>query len=531
MGGDTFTKAIADAFKINFEKAEKLKRTAPMSKYARQIFQAMRPVFADLASEIQRSLGFYSSSHANAKFIKVIALGGGTKLRGLLKYLSQRLQIPVERPDSFKRLAINPSVSAAKFHESVGDFGVVYGLGLQGLGIGRIESNLLPRRIARSMAWAGKARYFTAAACMLVLVSVLAFARTILDKANYSGKNQIRQKMARTINTAKDASDKVDNEKSKGVVSEAIIQKEFDLFKYRDVIPLLHQTILSILPNEKNNPEQKDLYRAFAEGDIKGVLEIPRKERKQIFITSMLVRFVNDVATAQFDEMSLQRWGTERGGGGYRDYGDYSIGGERGLRPPSTTTDQYRAVGIAEEVEQPEARAGFVITIAGYSPYENIDELISPIGVGEDKSRWGVVTRLTHLDDIFDGNSPFELYEKGKLEHFNSSTRPIDLADTEMPAGIGILDIKEAKGADRGLLRPAVTSWSRDNQVLIDPMTKEVISKVVVLGEDGEPKLDKKGIRVYKDNDHWFILNFKLFWKDAPEGSEVSLQQQQSYQF
>ncbi|GAH68967.1 unnamed protein product, partial [marine sediment metagenome] len=116
MGGDAFTKAIADAFKLNFEKADKLKRTATMSKYARQIFQTMRPVFTELASEIQRSLGFYSSSNPNTKLSKIIALGGGTNMRGLLKYLQQTLRIPVERPDSFKRLAISSDVSAAKFH-------------------------------------------------------------------------------------------------------------------------------------------------------------------------------------------------------------------------------------------------------------------------------------------------------------------------------------------------------------------------------------------------------------------------------
>ncbi|HEW78639.1 MAG TPA: pilus assembly protein PilM, partial [Phycisphaerales bacterium] len=87
MGGNAFTRAIADAFKLNFEKAEKLKRTAAMSKYARQIFQAMRPIFTDLAAEIQRSLGFYNNSNPNTKLSKIIALGGGTKMRGLLKYL------------------------------------------------------------------------------------------------------------------------------------------------------------------------------------------------------------------------------------------------------------------------------------------------------------------------------------------------------------------------------------------------------------------------------------------------------------
>ena len=48
------TEALVKAFKLSFSKAETLKRTAASSKYARQIFQAMRPIFADLVQELQR---------------------------------------------------------------------------------------------------------------------------------------------------------------------------------------------------------------------------------------------------------------------------------------------------------------------------------------------------------------------------------------------------------------------------------------------------------------------------------------------
>src|SRR3990172_5241028 len=72
FGGNTFTKAIADTFHLNFEKAEKLKRTAPVSKYARQIFQAMRPVFTDWAGEVQRSLGFYTSSNPDIRIVRIV---------------------------------------------------------------------------------------------------------------------------------------------------------------------------------------------------------------------------------------------------------------------------------------------------------------------------------------------------------------------------------------------------------------------------------------------------------------------------
>ena len=173
MGGNNFTKAIADTFHLNFEKAEKLKRTAPVSKYARQIFQAMRPVFMELASEAQRSLGFYKSSNPNIRVGRLVAMGGGTKLRGLMKYLQQTLQMPVERPDVFKKLAIGADVPAAKFGENVCDFGVVYGLALQGLGMAGIESNLLPRSMVRSKAWAGKSRWFLGAACILFAASAI----------------------------------------------------------------------------------------------------------------------------------------------------------------------------------------------------------------------------------------------------------------------------------------------------------------------------------------------------------------------
>jgi len=64
IGGNNFTETLVKAFKLPFAKAEDLKRNAATSKYARQIFQAMRPVFADLVAEIQRSVGFMRRSTA-----------------------------------------------------------------------------------------------------------------------------------------------------------------------------------------------------------------------------------------------------------------------------------------------------------------------------------------------------------------------------------------------------------------------------------------------------------------------------------
>jgi len=507
MGGNSFTKAVSETFKLNFEKAEKLKRTAPMSKYARQILQAMKPVFADLGSEIQRSLGFYSNTNPNTKLTRIIALGGGTKMRGLLQYLQQTLQMPIERPDSFKRLALSHEASAAKFHDNVCDFGVVYGLALQALGLGKIESNLLPRGIARSMAWMSKAKYFTAAACILLAVSMLSIGRAIFDKAVYTNKSSVRRQIDTIISSARQAKDRLEAERSKGSKFQQIIDKEFKLFAYRDTIPLLYQTILSVLPNERNNPEQSELYKAFADGDVKTILTIPRQERKQLFITNMSVYFTNDIETAPLGARDVMMvTGRSRA----------PTSGAEGMRGSDYTEDAYademtrlameRMYGPTDvdKTSQAAAHPGFIVTVAGYSPYKSIGQLMDPAGAGDDPNKWGVVTRLLHLDEVFDGNNPFELYKKMEIEHFKLQTGKVSWGK-EMPVGIGVVDSRKL-GPGR-----------EPESVLVDPLTKEIISEVPELDDDGQEKVDRAGNVIQKTNDQWFLLNLKFTWKKAPE--------------
>ena len=520
MGENAFTKAIAETFKLNFEKAEKLKRTAPMSKYARQILQAMKPVFTDLAAEIQRSLGFYSSSHQNVKLARVIALGGGTKMRGLLQYLQQSLQMPIERPDSFKRVGINAAVSAAKFHESVCDFGIVYGLAIQGLGLGRIESNLLPRSVARTMVWAAKAKYFVAAACLVLVVSVLAFARVIIDKASYD-RSPVRDKIKSVLGDAQKVQTDLQTQQTRAGASEAVIKKEFDLFKYRDAVPQAYRAILLTLPNEKNNPQQATLYEAFAQGDLQKIKNdwSQRNQRQQIFITGISVYYAIDLAGAQFGTAAFERVMEAGESGGRASQGK--------MMSDKDAVEELRAMGVkmAPRKKGPAVRRpgmqqavsgeaaqttdrGFVVTITGYSPYKNIAELLDPAGAQDDPNRWGVVTRLMHLDRFLDVNSPFELYNKDDKQNFEIKTGDVDIS-AEMPVGIGVRKVIEGKDAVK-------------EDVLIDPMTKEIISKVAAVDEGGKKITDKQGGPVYQINDHWFVLNLKLKWKDAPAPAVAS---------
>jgi type IV pilus assembly protein PilM len=148
VGGNHFTRALTKEMKLSFAKAEHLKCNATKSPDPRAVFQALRPVFNDYVSEIQRSIGFFSSVNRQAKVSKVVGLGNGFKLAGLQKFLQQNLQYEVEKPDGFKSLAGDSVVNSALFVDNVLSFAVPYGLALQALEVTRIRTTLLPPEIA-----------------------------------------------------------------------------------------------------------------------------------------------------------------------------------------------------------------------------------------------------------------------------------------------------------------------------------------------------------------------------------------------
>ena len=144
---------------------------------------------------------------------------------------------------------------------------------------------------------------------------------------------------------------------------------------------------------------------------------------------------------------------------------------------------------------------------------------MDPLGVKkDDKSKWGFVTWLMHTDEIADGNSPFKLHKKTEIQHFRLMTGEVDF-EGEMPVGTGIegirsngSKIREVESTESG--GPALAE--DEEQVLIDPMTKEIISSVAKLDEDGKEMYDNRGQVEYENNDYWFVLNVKFIWKDTP---------------
>ncbi len=181
IGGNSFTESLVKSFKLSFSKAEQLKRTAATSKYARQVFQAMRPVFADLVQELQRSIGFYSSTHRDAEIVKVVGMGNAFQLPGLQKYLQQNLGMDVDRPGQFNKANTDQLADKDLLREQFSSFASAYGLALQGLELTKVTSNLLPTEIAKQAVWRRKKPAFAAAAACLALAGGLIWFRQITD--------------------------------------------------------------------------------------------------------------------------------------------------------------------------------------------------------------------------------------------------------------------------------------------------------------------------------------------------------------
>ena len=225
IGGNHFTMALTKSLKLTFAKAEHLKRNAASAQDSKAIYQAMRPVFKDLVTELQRSIGYFGNIDRNAKIDRIVALGNAMKLPGLRKYLEKSLGFRVERVDSYRAMVGSQVLSAPAFKDNILGFGTCYGLALQGLAMGGLRTNLLPKEIVRERMIRKKKPWVVAAAAVLLLGLTVNFgmasrALRTVDKTRFSAAEQKAEWIVGEVNAweaeAEAATLKFDNTKSIG---------------------------------------------------------------------------------------------------------------------------------------------------------------------------------------------------------------------------------------------------------------------------------------------------------------------------
>ncbi len=412
IGGNNFTERLVEAFRLEFPKAENLKRTAATSKYARQVFQAMRPVYQDLVAEIQRSVGRYSQTHRNAKMDRCVGMGNGFRLPGLQKFLQQNLNIKVERVSAFNRLRAGPGLNAPTLNENVLALGVAYGLAIQGLGGGRIASNLLPPQIAKRAVWRRKRPWFAAAAACMLLASASLWARYLLDSsalARTTGGEEVsvpslkekaiikvinatpgqpspRQYAANILGAANSLSGTYRKYVNEVKDAEASVQGVMALVDdqalWSKMIDVIHKSLIKKEISEGGALGEEDeklakLIRAKTlEEYLAAAKAIKRKHRELIFVDLLQTRYAANVAELVGPLMGEEEEEVGRTrGSGSRDRGKASKRSSRSSGRSTRGSSRSGSKGGSKGGGQgaPLDRAdgrGFIVTIRGYTPYE-----------------------------------------------------------------------------------------------------------------------------------------------------------------
>jgi len=186
IGGSTFTKALVKDLKLTFAKAEHLKRNAVRAEDPKAVFKAMRPVFSEFASELQRSLNYFTGADRTTTVGKVLLLGNATKLRGLSDFVAKQLQLDVQRLEKFDHMEGPTVLGTPAFRENRLAFGTAYGLALQAAAGSFLQTNLLPKEIVTDRLIEAKKPWALAALVGLFAAAALNFAGMFLAWSTYA---------------------------------------------------------------------------------------------------------------------------------------------------------------------------------------------------------------------------------------------------------------------------------------------------------------------------------------------------------
>ncbi|MGI9444527.1 MAG: type IV pilus assembly protein PilM [Rubripirellula sp.] len=169
IGGNHFTRQLTKDLKLTFAKAEHLKRNAREAVDPKLVFQTMRPVFNDLVTEVQRSIGFFRSLDKKAEIGDLLLTGNTVKMPGLAAYLEKNLGYDVQVLDRFNRLTGDDVLANPAFRDNAPTFAVCYGLCLQGLDNSQMHTSLVPREILTERMIRAKKPWTVAALAVLLL--------------------------------------------------------------------------------------------------------------------------------------------------------------------------------------------------------------------------------------------------------------------------------------------------------------------------------------------------------------------------
>ena len=405
IGGNNFTESLVKAFKLKFNKAEELKRNAATSKYGRQILQAMRPIFADLVAEIQRSIGFYSSTHRDSRISRVLALGGTFRLPGLQKYLQQNLQLDVQRVDRLGLEVPQDAKFAPAFNDNSLSAISAYGLALQAIGTGqtKITSSLLPEKIQRERMWRDKQKWFAAAAATFVLGSGVAMASLSWKSWQYDQQHaKVGNDLTNIVRKAEGLDKQWSQIESSGGDERKLMVNLAGAVNDRDIEPNLAIDLLSAFPTEQvmiKELEQKT----------------PRNKRQVVLLEGWKQRFETDLSPYIDPNLPATEFAKQAD----TRFDAYTASQKNAMVDTGLPAQAGKGVKKLKVVEQAGVR-GVIITLRCRTPNALPNDLVKS-------------TVMKNLDRLMQG-SPTRPANYAIMRMVIAEVRPVKLEDRPAPA-------------------------------------------------------------------------------------------------
>ncbi len=410
IGGNHFTRQLTKDLKLTFAKAELLKRNAREAKDAKQIFQAMRSVFNDLVTEVQRSIGYFGSLERSADIERLVVVGNAVKLPGLPQYLEKNLGMPVTKLEHYMRLAGAGVTDDNQFQENLLSFPVAYGLVLQGLGQGGLRTNLVPPEIIRARMIRRKKPWAAAIAASLMLACAFNFFfrysawasvtpdRTVNNQSWDSAKSKVNQVKSTFTNLQSADAERVETLKRLEGLGEATVGSDDGRKLWIELL----KAITDCLPTDPDNPNS-----------LKTPLEHPLSERPEIYIDAIESEYFADLSswkTAGVTE-KYEAFLTER-----KEDLEEERRRQRGDEPPVEGEEEAPVEEEPPPVEEPAAEepaegaspGGWVIEIRGHHFRRS----------GDIKDAKYV--RKTLLEQLYNGTVRLPVGPDGPLEEFSA---------------------------------------------------------------------------------------------------------------
>ncbi len=301
IGGNHFTRQLTKDLKLTFAKAEHLKRNAREAVDPKLIFQTMRPVFNDMVTEVQRSIGFFRSLNRKAEITELVIAGNTVKMPGLAGYIGKNLGLEVHVLDRFNRLTGDDVLSIPTFRDNAPTFAVCYGLCLQGLGVSQLHNSLVPREIVVQRIIRAKKPWAVAAlATMMAGMAVhYAFAQRTWSKTHPDIWDRATAAVASMSSYSSQHVSEDETLKSKikylDTVGDEVSSNAERRLQWLEILRVLNDAI----------PRAE-----YADGKPPSPKELPFEDREDIHITSIESKRMEDVSE-WFSEKVAQRYREE----------------------------------------------------------------------------------------------------------------------------------------------------------------------------------------------------------------------------